>query len=231
MLSDSSLDLDESRYLGATEFLDFESPEVNATARRWVGSAKTPDERAVRLYYQIRDKVIYDVYDADLTRGGMRASAVLERGAGFCIHKSILFVAMARCVGIPSRLGFADVRNHLSTARLRELVGGSVFRYHAYAEVWLHGNWLKITPVFNRTLCHLFGVEPLEFDGSNHAMLQAFDKKGNRYLELVTEHGSFDEFPYDVCMAALRLHHPRLFASKDRSTEGDLSKEASPASI
>ena len=43
-------------------------------------------------------------------------SATLARGYGFCVNKAVLLAALARAVGIPARLGFADVRNHLSSA-------------------------------------------------------------------------------------------------------------------
>jgi transglutaminase-like putative cysteine protease len=214
-----------SATLGATEFLDWESPVVVEFARRWAGNANTPREQAVQLFYGVRDGILYDVYGADLTRPGMKASAILKSGRGFCIHKSIVFAASARCLGMPSRLAFADVRNHLSTARLVELVGGDVFCYHAYAEVWLGGRWLKVTPVFNRALCQLFGVEPLEFDGSADATLQPFDRRGHRYLEVVAEHGSFEDFPYEACIEALRTHHPRLFVGEGQTIEGDLASE------
>jgi transglutaminase-like putative cysteine protease len=213
-------------HLSPTEFLDFRSPEVEGFARLKTQGAATPREQAVRLFYAIRDGILYDVYAADLSRAGLRASAVLRNRSGFCIHKSILYAAAARCLGIPARLGFADVRNHLSTPRLTALVGGDVFRYHAYAEVWLDGAWRKVTPVFNRVLCHLFGVAPLEFDGTNDAMLQPFDKAGQRYLEVLVAHGTFDDFPYERCIGTLRVHHPRLFARDGRTVDGDLAHEA-----
>src|SRR5574341_322846 len=65
--------------------------------------------------------------------------------------------AVARVVGIPARVGYADVRNHLSTPKLRELVGGDLFVWHGYAELHLEGRWVKATPAFNLTLCERFG--------------------------------------------------------------------------
>jgi len=213
--------------LQSTYFIDSESPEVAAFVRRHVDSEASLEARAIALYYAVRDRILYDVYAADLSRVGLRASSILRARSGFCIHKSIVFVAAARHVGIPARLAFADVRNHLSTARLIELVGGDVFRYHGYAEVQLGERWLKVTPVFNRALCQLFGVRELDFDGKSDAVFQAFDQHGARHLEMLADHGSFEDFPYDQCIEALRVYHPRLFAlGSARTVRGDLLSEA-----
>ena len=211
--------------LQATEFLDCDSSIVYDYARRCAGSAREPVDQAKALFYAVRDTIRYDVYGIDLSRTGMKASAILKNGVGFCIHKCIVFAALARSLGIPSRLSFADVRNHISSAALRAIVGGDVFRYHTYAEVCLNDRWVKTTPVFNLKLCHLFGVDPLEFDGVNDATLQPYDRHGARRLEFVQHHGSFTDFPYERCIAALKTHHPRLFGGSRRTVLGNLSTE------
>lgn len=221
---------ERQRALHPTEFLDTQSRVVREFAQQCAGDAGAPGERATRLFYGVRDGLRYDVYDADLRREAMRASAILSAKTGFCIHKSIVYVAAARSLGIPARLAFVDVRNHIASPRLIELVGGDVFRFHAYAEVWLDGRWYKVTPVFNRTLCLLFGVQPLEFDGTSDAVAQPFDSKGNRYLEILHHHGSFDDFPFDLCMTVLGTHHPRLFAGRGRTVRGNLRAEVGGAS-
>jgi hypothetical protein len=210
----------------ATEFLDSDSPVVRRCCEQATAGAQLPVDRAVRLFYRVRDGIHYDVYGLHLSRPAMRASAIIERGVGCCIHKSIVYAAALRCAGIPSRLAFSDVRNHLSTARLRALIGGDVFRYHAHVELQLEGRWIRATPVFNASLCRLFGVRPLEFDGREDAVLQPCDEQGRRYLESVQDHGSFADFPYEQCMAALRRHHPQLFVGGRRTVSGDLGKEA-----
>src|ERR1019366_2864774 len=97
-------------------------------------------------------------YQAILTREGLTASATLGRGAAFCVPKAILLAASLRAVGIPARLGFCDVTNHLATPRLIEMLGTSVFAFHGYVEVHLGDRVLKATPAFNATLCKRFGV-------------------------------------------------------------------------
>src|SRR3546814_6199153 len=104
----------------------------------------------------------------------MCASVVISRGYVFCVNKAILLAALARAEGIPARLGLADVKNHLATARLRAHMGTDVFFYHGFAELWLDGKWVKATPAFNIELCEKFRVLPLEFDGETE------DRKSTR---------------------------------------------------
>jgi Transglutaminase-like superfamily len=211
--------------LAVTEFLDWNSETVRSYVEKAVGTERDTVRQVVKLYYTVRDRIRYDVYGVDMTRLGLKASSIIENRAGFCIHKSIVFAAGARCLGIPSRLAFSDVKNHISTPALKALIGGDVFHYHAYAEVLLDGKWIKATPVFNSMLCWLFGIEPLEFDGTADATLQPYDKEGNKCLEFIEFHGIFDDVPYSQCIAALRRHHPRLFLDTGKTARGSLARE------
>lgn len=213
------------RTLQATEFLDCDSQIVADYTDRVIGSEQDPVKQVVKLFYAVRDRIRYDVYGVDMSRQGMKASSIINNRVGFCIHKSIVFATAARYLGIPSRLTFSDVRNHLSTPALKALVGGDVFNYHAYAEIYLQGRWVKATPVFNLMLCYLFKMDPLEFDGVNDATLQPYDKNGNQSLEFINHHGSFDDLPYLQCISALKLHHPRLFMSGGKTAAGNLEQE------
>lgn len=210
-----------------TEFLDHESPAVRDFVHAALGAGElTPVERAVRLFYAVRDGLRYEVYGTDLSRTGMRASSIITAGYGFCIHKSLVYAAAARAAGIPSRLTFADVRNHLASPRLRELVGGDLFRYHSLTEVYLNGRWLKATPVFNKLLCRLYHIAPLDFDGTGDSLYHPYDEAGSRHMEFVRWHGSFPDFPYDVVIGGLRVAHPRLFHTSHTTAPGSLADEA-----
>jgi transglutaminase-like putative cysteine protease len=212
--------------VAATVSLDHEDPIVRAFVDRTLGGRRgSPRENAVSLYYAVRDRILYDVYDADLSRAGLRASATLSRGRGFCLHKSIVYAAACRAVGIPSRLVFADVRNHLASGQLRELVGGNLF-FHGLTSVWLDGRWMKVTPVFNKTLCRLYRMAPLEFDGTADSLYQPYDAENRRFMEFVRQHGEFDDFPYEMVLQKMRQYHPKLFSSEHRTVSGSLVDEA-----
>jgi transglutaminase-like putative cysteine protease len=221
-----SADTCPTEALTATSSLDYEDPAVRAFVDRTLGGRRgTPADNAVSLYYAVRDQILYDVYDADLSRDGLRASAVLSRGRGFCLHKSIVYAAACRSAGIPSRLAFADVRNHLASGRLRELVGGDLF-FHGLTSVWLNGRWIKATPVFNKTLCRLYRMAPLEFDGMNDSLYQPYDAEGRRYMEFIKHYGEFDDFPYEMVINRMREAHPKFFSSEFTTASGSLVEEA-----
>ncbi|MFC8920342.1 transglutaminase family protein [Streptomyces sp. NPDC047821] len=214
--------------LAATEFIDHHSDEVRDFVGRAVpATATTPTERAVALYYAVRDGIRYEVYGADLSRRGLRASQVVRTGSGMCLHKSVLYAAGLRALGVPARLVLTDVRNHLASERLKELLGGDVFHQHGLTSVWLGGRWVKATPVFNKTLCKLYRMAPLDFDGTADSLHHPFDLKGRRQMEFLRTHGEFDDLPYAWVIDDLRAAHPRLFeGGEDRFAAGSLVAEA-----
>ena len=182
-------------YLAPGAFVDSAHPAVIGFARREAGDATAPRDIAVRLYYAVRDGIRYDPYRIDLRPAGMTASRVLETGYGFCITKAALYAAALRVHGVPSRLGFADVRNHMTSPRLRATMGTDLFSYHGYTDVWLDGRWVKATPAFNLSLCERAGTKPLDFDGMADSILQPFDLSGRRHMEYVKERGTFADLP------------------------------------
>jgi hypothetical protein len=212
-------------YLAATEFLDSASPEIRRFAENAVQKAADPRERAIALFYAVRDGIRYEIYGADLSRCGLRASSVLNARTGFCVHKAILFAAALRAARVPARLCFADVRNHLCTDRLRSILGGDVFYFHAYAETFLESRWVKATPVFNAHLCRLFGMTPLEFDGVHDATLHPYDQQNRVYMEFLRDHGAFADFPHDFVVGGLRERYLGLFSNDERTIEGGLREE------
>lgn len=194
--------------LSPTEFLDFDTSAVGEFVGRTLdGRQMSQREMSVHLYYAVRDDIFYEVADAGLSRSAMRASAIAGAGQGFCLHKSILYAAAVRSVGIPSRIGFANVRNHVASNGMRELVGGDVF-FHAYVAICLDDRWLRLSPVFNKILCALYGLEPLDFDGQTNALLQPF--YAGSQMEFMWFHGEFADFPYEFVLDNMRRMHPRL---------------------
>jgi transglutaminase-like putative cysteine protease len=212
----------------ATELLDHDSPVVRAFIRKALPGAEqmTELEKACALYYAVRDGIRYEVYNADLSRRGLRASSVIERGTGFCVHKSIVYATAVRAVGIPSRLVYGDVRNHLASEQLRRLVGGDVFCFHSLTSVYLGGAWVKATPVFNKTLCKLYKIRPLDFDGRSDSLYHPYDEDGRRHMEFILMRGEFDDVPYETVIDGIREAHPLLFASSHTTSAGSLVTEA-----
>lgn len=199
-------------YARPTPFIDSDHPDVAQFAATAVAGVDGDAAKARALYYAVRDGIYYDPYRVDLSPDAMRASAVLGRGYGFCIPKAVLLAAGARAVGIPSRLGFGDVRNHLATERLLQIMQTDLFVFHGYTELLIGHRWVKATPAFNRTLCERFDVTPLEFDGVHDSLFQEFDRKGNRYMEYVRDRGHFADLPLEDIRSTFEEYYPQLVA-------------------
>ncbi len=213
-------------YLRPTPFIDSDSPPIVGFAKTAINGAVGDIDKAVRLFYAVRDGIRYDPYNIDLSPGGLKASTILARGFGYCVAKAIVLVAAARAAGIPARLGFADVRNHLTTERLKALMKTDVFAWHGYAELFLDGRWVKATPTFNIKLCERFGVKPLDFDGRRDALFHEFDSKGNRHMEYVHDHGPFADLPYDLILDNFKTCYPDFFRGDGSLATGNFEQEA-----
>lgn len=206
----------------ATASIDADHPAIRAfVAAHRRGS--TVREQAVSLVHAVRDEVRYDPYRIDLSAPGMRASTCLQQGFGWCVPKAVLMAAVARAAGIPARLGFADVRNHMSTEKLRRTMGTDVFVWHGYTELWIDGAWRKATPAFNLSLCEKFGLLPLDFDGVNDSLYHPFDKAGQKHMEYVNERGSFDDLPLQALTETFGTTYPQLASGV--GIEGDFGQD------
>lgn len=198
--------------LQPTRFIDSTSDVVRDFVHDHAGTGNGR-ERVIRLYYAIRDGIRYDPYHFNLEPQRFVASDCLSSPAAFCVPKAIALAATARAIGIASRLGFANVRNHLTSNRLTELMGSDIFRWHGYTSLLIDGNWVKATPAFNLALCEKFGIKPLEFDGREDSIFHAFDSAGRQHMEYVEQVGEFDDMPFDAFATDMRAHYPRLLAA------------------
>ena len=217
---------DLGRWRRPTPFVDSDALAIVAFARAAAGGRADARERAIALYYAVRDGVTYTPYCDFRSPDTYRASAVLAKGAGFCVGKAALLAAVARAEDIPARLCFADVRNHLCTPRLRALVGGDVFYYHGYVELELQERWVKATPAFDLALCERFGVLPLEFDGREDSVFQPYDRAGRRHMEYVLERGVQADVPVADIVAIFEREYPRLVEAGESAATTRFRDEA-----
>jgi len=211
----ASKDDDVSRYLEPGELINSDHPEIVAFAEGLVGDATDEIDKAIRLYNGVRDGVRYDPYNLTMDEAGLGALGCLRTGHGFCVQKAALLAASARAMGIPARVGYADVRNHLTSKRLSEQMGTDLFVYHGYAELYLEGKWVKATPVFNQSLCEKARVVPLEFDGRTDSIFQPFNADGEKHMEYVHDHGPFFDVPMQTIIQAMRDTYPNLVDAEE----------------
>lgn len=199
---DQNLSREFIPYLTPTAIIDSDHPRVQEFAARALCGAGDPIEAAGRLYLAVRDGIRYDPYAPFHLPRHYQASSVIERGRQFCIPKASLLCALARACGIPARLGFASVKNHIATRQLIDYLGVNLFVYHAFVELYLNGKWVKATPAFNRELCERHKVPPLEFNGYEDSMFQAYNSNRQRYMEYVAFIGTYADVPVEEILAA-----------------------------
>jgi transglutaminase-like putative cysteine protease len=140
-----------------------------------------------------------------------RASVCVIRGEHWCVPKAALLAACARALGIPARVGYADVKNHLTTPQLTQKMGTDLFVFHGYTELLLEGRWVKATPAFNLTLCQKFRVKPLEFDGREDSLFHPFDEDNRRHMEYVRDRGAFADVPVETIKRVFAETYPRYY--------------------
>ena len=211
--------------LAATWFIDHDTEEVARFAEEALAGVDADADdttTAVALFHAVRDGLRYDPYGIDYSREAFKASSVARADTNWCVPKSVLLAACARRVGIPARLGFADVKNHLTSEKLSAQMGTDLFAWHGYAELLLpdpeapgERRWFKLSTAFNIELCERFGVKVLEFDGTADALMHAFDEAGNRHMEYVNQRGSFDDLPLDTIIADFAVIYGNAFGETD----------------
>ncbi|MCC6225122.1 MAG: transglutaminase [Microthrixaceae bacterium] len=192
-----------------TDFLDHGHPGVQRFALDATSNAEHTDAaRASAIFAEVRDRIWYDPYDISIDPNDYTASAVLAGRQRWCVPKAVLLAAAARAAGIPARLGFADVRNHLQSPQLAERMGTDVFHWHGYVLLWIDGRWVKASPAFNAELCARFGTAPLHFDGTHDALLHEFTGDGRRHMEYLVERGVYADLPFELIFADLTDLYP-----------------------
>lgn len=198
----------------STDVFDYHNPAV----AQFVESAGSYGEsnlpKAVeRLHDAVRDTIDYNVFNVAL-HPVLSASDVVDEASGFCLHKSILFIAGCRKLEVPAVLCSDVVTNHVADAAMIELVGGEEF-LHWYARIYLNGRWIKAAPIFNAFLCALYGVDVLLFNPSSDAIEQR-----NSDSTKMVYRGQQRAYP-DPDMAeliqAIGDMHPKMVTDHDRT--------------
>ena len=191
-------------YLTPTSIIDSDHKNVRDYAMKTIGRSTDPVDVATKLYLAVRDGIRYDPYSPFYLPEHYRASYVLKRGRSFCVPKASLLCALGRACGIPSRVGLADVRNHLTTRQLIDFMGSDLFVCHGFVELYLEGKWVKATPAFNRELCEKHHVPPLEFNGREDSLFQPYNLQNQRFMQYVAFRGVYTDVPVEDIVDAWR---------------------------
>lgn len=196
--------------LGNDSFIASWDPAIRRIVQKVITDQTTSIEKAIALYLEVRDSIAYTPYRPYGVEQMYHVSSCIADGKGCCVEKSAVLAACARSVGIPARVGYANVKNHLSTPRLLAMLETDIFYWHGYTELWLNGIWVKATPVFDAALCEKMGVDPLAFDGLNDSIFQPHNSAGHPHMEYLVDHGRYADVPAKTLMKAYAKYYPKL---------------------
>ncbi len=118
--------------LGATPLIQSGDARIIATARNIIGNTTDPAE-ASRLI----NAWVYRTLKKDITLSVPSALQVLDAKQGDCNEHTVLYVALTRAIGLPTRtaVGLVNIRGR--------------FYYHAWPEVYLDG-WVAVDPTLGQ---------------------------------------------------------------------------------
>jgi hypothetical protein len=121
-----------SKYLLASYHIESNHPDIRKAALDAAGDRGSPRERIARLVPWVSE------YVEDALTENFSALDVLHQRKGECQAHTMLYTALARSLGIPTRVAGGLV-----------YLEGTGFLYHAWAES-LAGEWIAVDPTFNQ---------------------------------------------------------------------------------
>jgi transglutaminase-like putative cysteine protease len=184
-------------YLQATQTIDADHENIIEVAQRLTTGCSNDQEKAVKLFYFVRDEIKYNIYMISVFVEDFRASRILEWGKGYCVQKAVLLAALGRASGIPSRLMFAKIRNHQVPSHILEMIGTNLFPRHGYNQFFLEGRWVSAAATFDKELCERNGLPVVEFDGRSNAVLPEKNLRGEPFIEYVKKFTPRDDLPFE----------------------------------
>jgi len=206
----NDIDLDTPQaYLLPTPFLNFDHASVREFVEKHRGDGDIT-QQAINLYYGVRDKISYNPHHINLTLIGLCASSCIESKRGWCVNKAVVYAACCRAIGVPAVLGYADVKNHITTEKLRKNMGSDIFYWHSYAMIFLNNRWVKATPAFNQRLCHRFGIIAADFNGVDDSIFMPFNQAGDKHMEYLNNRGEFSDLPLVKILETYQEKYPNL---------------------
>lgn len=200
-------------YLQSTDLLAADDPRIVKFAKQAVENCSTDKEKAVALYYAVRDGWLYDPYNLDISKRGLKITNLFHKKRAWCVEKAAFYVACARALGIPARPGYAIVVNHIGTEKLAEVLQREEIVFHGYADVFIEGQWVKCTPAFDRKICRISKVTPLTFDGEKDSLFHPYEGD-EQFMEYVHDYGTFPDIPVKKMNEEMRKYYPHLFENK-----------------
>ena len=184
-------------YLQATSTIEADHKKIIETVTNVTRGCASDKEKAVELFYFVRDSIRYNIYMISVFIEDFKASRILEWGKAYCVQKAVLLTALGRDADIPSRLVFAKIRNHKIPDHVVQMFKTNIFPRHGYNQFFLNGRWVSAAATFDKVLCEKNGLPTVEFDGKKDAILPEKDLNGIPYIEYIEKFPPKEDLPFD----------------------------------
>jgi len=196
--------------LKPTYFMDWKHPTILEKAKELTDGIEDDLEKAIKLFYFVRDGIRYSVKDSikSYDKAEWKSSLTLEKEYGFCIPKAILLASLARAVGIPSKLHFVDIVNHMISENLKTRMGSNVFIFHGFVELFLNGRWVEANCAFDKELCIRKNFPWVDFDGVKDGLFASTNKDGEPFVEYLKDRGVYNDAPHQEVMETWAKEYP-----------------------
>ena len=124
---------DQKEYLEPSAYIQCTDRRIVDKAKEILGNGNNATSAAAKLVTGV-----YNLLEKNPTASLPSALDVLQMKKGDCNEHSILFTALARAAGIPTKIYVGLVN-----------LDGYAYYYHAWCAVWL-GTWVPVDPTFNQ---------------------------------------------------------------------------------
>ena len=164
---DVAADFDPSEYLGADLFVQSRHPKIRQQAESIVGDETDPWKQALALHEWVFVRI-----DKEPALTVPSALEVLKSRRGDCNEHTVLYTALARAVGLPTKIAIGIVWSD-------EHEG---FYYHAWPQVHVDGRWIWLDPTLGQPIADATHLKLLE--GSIERWAQLLPYLGQLEIEV-----------------------------------------------
>lgn len=191
--------------VGATDVIEADAPAIRELADRVAGD--TEGAEAARLLFEwVRDEIRYDMAPDLEGRESWRATATLDRGAGFCQQKAVLLASLLRAHGIPAGIVLQDLLDHKIPQHYVDFIGSQRLELHGLTCAFLGGRWVRLDATLPRSFVEKKRYRLVEFDGERDAVLLETDADGEPHFEVLEELGTWPDMPDAIVEEVLSMN-------------------------
>jgi len=139
-------------WLRSTTFIAADNPVIRRVAGEIVGDGLDAIEAARRLNHWV-----FQNLEKVPVAGFPESREILRSRRGDCNEHTTLYTALARSVGLPTRMAAGIVYSD-------SIFSDGAFYYHAWPEVWLGHEWVAVDPTFGQFPADATHVKLVEGD-------------------------------------------------------------------